>query len=101
MEKRTPHYPLHRVKELINEGNVRITKVATNGAFDMGFNRQGQPSVLETILSLTSQDFYKSMTCYNDHKQWQDVYRPSTKLGDVYLKFTIVEHLLIISFKEL
>ena len=32
---------------------------------------------------------------------WQDVYRPSTKMGDVYLKLTVMDDVLIVSFKEL
>ena len=32
---------------------------------------------------------------------WQDVYRPSTPAGDVYLKLTVIDDVLIVSFKEL
>lgn len=53
------------------------------------------------VLSLTSADFYKSMTSHADHKIWQDVYRPKTSAGDVYLKLTVIEDVLIVSFKEL
>ena len=35
------------------------------------------------------------------HAVWQDVYRPSTQVGDVYLKLTVIEDVLIVSFKEL
>lgn len=31
----------------------------------------------------------------------QDVYRPSTHLGDMYLKLTVIDDVLIVSFKEL
>jgi len=57
--------------------------------------------MLSVILSLTSADFYKSMTTHADHKIWQDVYRPSTSAGDVYLKLTVIDDVLIVSFKEL
>ena len=50
---------------------------------------------------LTPVDFYKSMTTHADHTVWQDVYRPSTPAGDLYLKLTVVDDLLIVSFKEL
>ena len=53
------------------------------------------------VMSLSSTDFYKSMTTYADHKVWQDVYRPSTEFGDVYLKLNVINDLVIISFKEL
>lgn len=35
-----------------------------------------------------------------DHKAWQDVYRPRTQAGDVYLKLTVIDDVLIVSFKE-
>ena len=49
----------------------------------------------------TPTDFYKSMTTYADHTIWQDVYRPTTAAGDLYLKLTVIDDLLIVSFKEL
>ena len=42
-----------------------------------------------------------SMTTLLDHRIWQDVYRPSTQAGEVYLKLTVIEDVLIVSFKEL
>jgi motility quorum-sensing regulator/GCU-specific mRNA interferase toxin len=53
------------------------------------------------ILALTPKDFYKSMTTYADHRIWQDVYRPTTAAGDVYLKLTVIDDVLIVSFKGL
>ena len=41
------------------------------------------------------------MTSYTDHTVWQDVYRPLTKAGKVYLKLTVIDDVLIVSFKEL
>lgn len=46
-------------------------------------------------------DFYKSMTTHADHTIWQDVYRPRSAAADIYLKLTLVDDLLIVSFKEL
>ena len=54
------------------------------------------------VLALTPTDFYKSMTTHADHRVWQDVYRAKTANGDeVYLKLTVIDDLLIVSFKEL
>ena len=53
------------------------------------------------VMALTPADFYKSMTTHADHTVWQDVYRPSTQAGDVYLKLTVIDDVLIVSFKEL
>jgi len=43
----------------------------------------------------------KVRTTHADHTVWQDVYRPSTQAGDVYLKLTVIDDVLIVSFKEL
>jgi motility quorum-sensing regulator / GCU-specific mRNA interferase toxin len=53
------------------------------------------------VVALTATDFYKSMTTYANHQIWQDVYRPCTEAGEVYLKLTVIEDVLIVSFKEL
>ena len=53
-------------------------------------------------MSLTSGDFYKSMTTHGDHRIWQDVYHAKTDTStDVYLKLTVIDDVLIVSFKEL
>lgn len=54
------------------------------------------------VMSLTPVDFYKSMTTHGDHKIWQDVYHTRTENNDeVYLKLTVIDSILIVSFKEL
>ncbi len=57
--------------------------------------------MLNVVMALTPADFYKSMTTHADHTVWQDVYRPRTPAGDVYLKLTVIDDVLIVSFKEL
>jgi motility quorum-sensing regulator/GCU-specific mRNA interferase toxin len=57
--------------------------------------------MLAVVMALTPADFYKSMTTHADHTVWQDVYRPNTQAGDVYLKLTVIDDVLIVSFKEL
>jgi len=52
-------------------------------------------------MSLKRTDFYKSMTSHVDHRIWQDVYRPQTARGSVYLKLSVIDDVLIVSFKEL
>ncbi len=54
--------------------------------------------MLAVVSALTPTDFYKSMTTHADHRIWQDVYRPRTRSGD--LKLTVIEDVLIVSFKE-
>jgi motility quorum-sensing regulator/GCU-specific mRNA interferase toxin len=57
--------------------------------------------MLDVVRGLKAADFYKSMTTYADHTVWQDVYRPHTRSGDLYLKLTVIDDVLIVSFKEL
>jgi motility quorum-sensing regulator/GCU-specific mRNA interferase toxin len=57
--------------------------------------------MVQVVLNLTPKDFYKSMTTKADHKVWQDVYRPNTPAGEVYLKLTVIDDVVIVSFKEL
>ena len=97
MEKRKAHYRLAVVKRLIVEGRVAFTKTAIAGGAAMGF---GADEMLNVVSSLMSRNLYKSMTSHADHTLWHDVYHASTHRGVVYLKLTVVEGLLIISFKE-
>lgn len=77
---------------------MRTTQTARMGATALGLDFGGMLSI---VAALTVRDFYKSMTTHADHRIWQDVYRPKTEAGDIYLKLTIVDELLIVSFKEL
>lgn len=100
MEKGTPHCKLPVVKALIEAGQVRATASAFNAARELGINDLSGMSAV--VLALTSSDFYKSMTTHADHRVWQDVYRTKTANGDeVYLKLTVIDDVLIVSFKEL
>ena len=98
MEKGTPHCKLTVVKTLVEAGKVRSTYSALGGAAAMGFDFAG---IVAVVMSLKPKDFYKSMTTHGDHRIWQDVYRPKTDAGEVYLKLTVVDDVLIVSFKEL
>jgi motility quorum-sensing regulator/GCU-specific mRNA interferase toxin len=98
MEKRIPHCRLIEVRALVEAGNVRATNSARLGASALGLEFA---EMLAVVMGLTPGDFYKSMTTYADHTVWQDVYRPATNVGDVYLKLTVIDDVLIVSFKEL
>ena len=100
MEKGTPHCKLSAVKALVEAGSVRATATAYNGARELGINNLD--GMCAVVLALTPADFYKSMTTHNDHRVWQDVYHATTSGGDdVYLKLTVIDDVLIVSFKEL
>lgn len=98
MEKKTPHYRLIVIKTMLDAGKVRSTQAAREGGAAMGFDFDG---MLAVVKGLAASDFYKSMTTHADHRIWQDVYRPKTPLGEVYLKLTVIDDVLIVSFKEL
>lgn len=98
MEKHTPHHNLTVVQALATAGKVRTTHAARTGASELGLTFA---DILDIVIALTSRDFYKSMTTYADYTLWQDVYRPVIQVGGVYLKLTVVDDLLIVSFKEL
>ena len=100
MEKRTAHYPLSAAQALVGVGKVRATASAYDGARRLGINDLA--GMCAVVLVLASTDFYKSMTTHNDHRIWQDVYQTKIKNGDeVYLKLTVIDDVLIVSFKEL
>jgi len=98
MEKNTPHCRLLVIKALIGQGKVRSTKSALAGAAALGFDFEGMIGVIH---ELTPKNFYKSMTTHANHQEWQDVYRADTKAGLVYLKLTVIDDVVIVSFKEL
>jgi motility quorum-sensing regulator/GCU-specific mRNA interferase toxin len=98
MGKRTPHCKLSAVKVMLEAGKVRTTLSALEGAAALGLDFSG---VMDVVMALTPKDFYKSMTSYDNHRIWQDVYRPTTHVGEVYLKLIVTDEVLIVSFKEL
>jgi len=98
MEKLTPHCRLAVVKTFVEAGKVRATHSARLGAAALGLELI---DMLAVVMALLPADFHKSMTTHADYTIWQDVYRPSTQAGDIYLKLTVIDDVLIVSFKEL
>jgi motility quorum-sensing regulator/GCU-specific mRNA interferase toxin len=98
MEKLTRHCKLSVVKALVEAGKARATVTALTGSAALGLDFAGMVGV---VMALTPQDFHKSMTTHADHRIWQDVYRPVTEVGEIYLKLTVIDDVLIVSFKEL
>jgi motility quorum-sensing regulator/GCU-specific mRNA interferase toxin len=99
MQKNTPHCKLSVVHAMIYAGKVRATVSATADASAIGIF--GTKAMCELILSLTTKDFYKSMTTHANHKVWQDVYHGEFNGARVYVKLTVIDDVLIVSFKEL
>ncbi len=100
MEKSTAHYRLDDVRRLIDEGMARATKSAFETAREVQIFCLDD--MLKIVCKLSSRDLHKSMTTFADHRVWQDVYHGQTDAGlAVYIKLTIADGLLIVSFKEL
>ncbi len=99
-EKRKPHYSLSRIQELLwNPSTRRVTATSRVGAAKFNW---GEQDIVQCILDLTHQDFYKSMTSKHNTKLWQDVYRPTFRTVDVYVKLQIAldGRGVVILFKE-
>lgn len=99
MDKRTPHYDLARIQaDVARLGAAAFTKTALDGGRTMGLT---SAEMLAVIASLTRRAFYKSMTTYADHRQWQDVYIAATPVRrDAYIKVTLRDGAPVIQFKE-
>ncbi len=67
MEKWTPHCHLSIVKSMVQAGKVRMTVSAYTSGAALGFSRKG---IVDVVMALTVNDFYKSMTTYTDYKVW-------------------------------
>ncbi|WP_225766765.1 type II toxin-antitoxin system MqsR family toxin [Stenotrophomonas sp. Marseille-Q4652] len=106
MEKKSAHYPLAKVKEVVAIHGVGcFTGSARKGVEEMKLTTD---EALAAIAALERSDCYKSMTTHADHRIWQDVYHCDTPAGAAYVKFTLIEPpdanttpRVVISFKRL
>jgi motility quorum-sensing regulator/GCU-specific mRNA interferase toxin len=97
LEKRIAHYSLIAIKELIGKNKYFVTLSARQGYTELGMS---DDDMLEVIQKLTSKNLYKSMTSYNNHQLWQDVYHSTFNGIALYVKLQMKENAIIISFKE-
>ena len=95
MEKFGPSYSLSEFKS----SDFRITKTANKTASELGFNKN---KILEVVSTMEPKHFYKSMTSYENHKIWQDVYHIPYEDLILYVKFTqdVISEFTLLSFKE-
>jgi len=72
-DEHTPTYDLQQVQWLVGQGELSrvISYVAVAGANELGFSRE---DIVEAVLSLGENDFYKSMEAEQFPGLWQDVY---------------------------
>ena len=101
MEKKTPHYTLNAIKAVVSiNGFNAFTYTARRGALALGLS---SAMAVEVVLDLSPRQFYKSMTTYDDHTVWQDVYHARCPDGRMaYIKITLRDDgAVVIQFKEL
>lgn len=101
MEKRRPHHDLEAFKRVCGDPRtLAMTFVARRDASRLGFTTDG---VALLVSGMRGSMFIKSMTSYDDHREWQDVYHvPLPDSRVVYLKFKAdaISSFSILSFKE-
>jgi motility quorum-sensing regulator / GCU-specific mRNA interferase toxin len=99
-EKRTPTYDLDAFKAAFRSvERLRVTGTAVMTAAELGF---GGREIVATIQTMRRSQFYKSMTSYPAHKDWQDVYYVPSSAGTLYVKFRAdtASEFLLLSFKR-
>lgn len=100
MEKGKPHHDINAAKEVFADPEeLPATGTAYDGARELGL---GPKEMVEALQGMERKHFYKSMTSYWDHKQWQDVYLVPYGEWLIYIKFTndVVTDFRLLSFKE-
>lgn len=94
-----PKYNLNTIKSIFNTvNNLNMTATAMQGQYELGFSDQ---DVVDAIQSLVAADFHKSMPPeHQGFSAWHDVYKPTFKGAELYIKFQIDNRgEMIISFK--
>jgi len=98
MEKHKPHYLLKAIQAQMGTPEaMNLTLSALEGIRAVGMT---QVDALAVIQSLSSVDFFKSMTTNADHRVWQDVYHSEWQEVALYIKFQQAGEYFVISFKE-
>lgn len=78
---------------------MAFTGAAVTGAAMMGMTRS---DMVRVIRGLTRQDFFKSVTAFQNHRLWMDVYHARADGYRIYIKFVqdTVAEFTCTSFKE-
>jgi motility quorum-sensing regulator / GCU-specific mRNA interferase toxin len=103
MDKYGPHYPLKEIQRQMEKlSGLNLTRSAKQGMHQLGMTAS---EVVKVVQDLRAEDFYKSMTTYQDHRVWQDVYHhivvPNSGREELlYIKFQKLDEYFVISFKE-
>lgn len=104
-EKKTPTYSLDEIKALVLRGPPyrHLTKLCLIEAAKLKLDSD---DIIQCVLSLTPEDFRKSMPADNEQAAakglWQDVYKPMFEGLRLYVKLQIgpTGLAVVINFKE-
>lgn len=85
MGRGQPTYDLQELQRLIGQGPISssVTKVAQEGAAEFRWDRA---DIVEAVLELAGQHFYKSMESERMPGFWQDVYHLEFRGVPLYIK---------------
>lgn len=79
-----PTYDLDELKRLIEKDEtVQITRSSVRDADDIGYSKT---EIVNAVLSLEDDEFYKTMKAEKIHGLWQDVYKPTREGIVLYIK---------------
>jgi hypothetical protein len=83
-----PRYDLHVLQRLIGQGPISstITRAAADAAGDLGLTPD---DIVDAVLSLGLQHFYKSMEAHSCPGLWQDVYHLKYRGTWMYIKLQL------------
>lgn len=88
MGRGQPTYDLQHLQQLIGQGPISssITKMAQDGAADFCW---GRTDIVEAVLELAGEHFYKSMESERMPGLWQDVYHLEFRGVPLYIKLQL------------
>lgn len=102
MGRGQPAYDLQELQRLIGQGPISssITGVAQERAAEFNCN---EDDIVEAVLQLTPQHFYKSMESEKMPGLWQDVYHLEFRGIWLYIKLQIGIHgrAFVVQFKQM
>jgi hypothetical protein len=87
-DKRLPTYDLDEIQRLVGQGELSrfVTEAAAEEAERLGFVLD---DVVEAVLLLSPENFYKTMEASRFPGRWQDVYHLSFRGVPLYIKLQI------------
>lgn len=93
----TATYNLATIQKMLQNREYYITNTALNDAHNVGFDEK---DIIQCVLKITMNCFYKTMSSTVNPALFQDVYRCVCQGILLYIKLQINGSAVVISFKE-